>query len=85
MILRIHIDIENQYPLSMIDNVIKKYLQIAIKKTNTGSMPAEMPNIETRYFKFSFIRMYSKVTQNKLKNSVLSSFSAQRFFINLLV
>ena len=35
--------LKNQYALSMIDNVIKKYLQNAINKTNIGSMPAEMP------------------------------------------
>ena len=59
--------LKNQYPLSMIDNVIKKYLQNAINKTNTGSMSVEMPNIETRYFKLPFIGMYSKVTQNKIE------------------
>ena len=51
----------------MIDNVIKKYLQNAVNKMNTGSMPVEMPNIETRYFKLPFIGMYSKVTQNKIE------------------
>ena len=51
----------------MIDNVIKKYLQNAINKTNTGSMSVEMPNIERRYFKLPFIGMYSKVTQNKIE------------------
>ena len=51
----------------MIDNVIKKYLQNAVNKANTGSMPVEMPNIETRYFKLPFIGMYSKVTQNKIE------------------
>ena len=30
--------LENQYPLSMKDNVIKKYLQKAINKMNTESM-----------------------------------------------
>ena len=59
--------LKNQYPLSMIDNVIKKYLQNAINKMNTGSMPVEMPNIETRHFKLSFIGMYSKVTQKKIE------------------
>ena len=49
----------------MIDNVIKKFLQNAINKTNTGSMPVEMANIETRYFKLPFIGMYFKVIQNK--------------------
>ena len=47
----------------MIDNVMKKCLQNAINKTNTRSMPVEMPNIETRYFKLPFIGMYSKVTK----------------------
>ena len=51
----------------MIDNVIKKYLQNAINKTNAGSMPVEMPNIETRYFKLPFIGMYSKLTQKKIE------------------
>ena len=59
--------LKNQYPLTMIDNVIKKYLQNAVNNTNTGSMPVEMPNIETRYFKLPFIGMYSKVTQNKIE------------------
>ena len=56
-----------QHPLTMTDNVIKKYLQTAINKTNTGSIPVEMHNIETRYFKLPFIGMYSKVTQNKIE------------------
>ena len=51
----------------MIDNVINKYLQNAINKTNTGRMSVETPNIETRYFKLPFIGMYSKVTQNKIE------------------
>ena len=59
--------LNNQYPLTMIDNVIKKYLQNAVNKTNTGSMSVEMPNIETRYFKIPFIGMYSKVIQNKIE------------------
>ena len=59
--------LKNQYPLRMIDNVIKKYLQNAINKINSGSMSVEMPNIE-RYFKLPFIRMYSKVTQSKIEN-----------------
>ena len=49
--------LKNQYPLTMIDNVIKNYLQNAVNKTNTGSMPVEMRNIETRYFKIPFIGM----------------------------
>ena len=59
--------LKNQYHLIMIHNVIKKYLQNAVNKMNTGSMPVEMPNIETRYFKLPFIGMYSKVTQNKIE------------------
>ena len=59
--------LKNQYPLSMIDSLIKKYLQNAINKTNTGSVPVEMPNFETRYFKLPLTGMYSKVTQNKIE------------------
>ena len=59
--------LKNQYPVSMIDNVIKKYLQNAINKTNTGSMSVEMPNTETRYFKLPFIGIYSKVAKNKIE------------------
>ena len=59
--------LKNQYPLTMIDNVIKKYLQNAVNKTNKRSMPVEMPNIETKYFKLPFIGMYSKVIQNKIE------------------
>ena len=58
---------KNQYPLGMIDNVTKKYLQNAIDKRNTGSMSGETPNIETRYFKLPYIGMYSKVTQKKIE------------------
>ena len=58
----------------MIDNVIKKYLQNAINKTNTRSMSVDMPNIETRYFKLPFLGMYSKVTQNKIEK-LCKSFS----------
>ena len=47
----------------MIDNVIKKYLQNAINKTNKGSMPVEM----YRIFNLPFIGMYSEVTQNKME------------------
>ena len=49
----------------MIDNVMKKYFQNAINKTNTGSMSVEMSDIETRYSKLPFIGINSKVTQNK--------------------
>ena len=59
--------LKNQCPLSMIDNVIKKYLQNAINKTNTGSVSGEIPNIETGYFKLPFIGMYSEITQNKIE------------------
>ena len=34
---------------------------------NKRSMPVEMPNIKTRYFKLPFIGMYSKVTQIKIE------------------
>ena len=54
-------------PLSVIGNVIKKYLQNAINKTNTGSMSGKIPNIKTRYFKLPSIEMYSEVTQNKIE------------------
>ena len=59
--------LKNQYPLTMIDNVIKKYLQNTANKTNTRSMPVEMPNIATRYFKLPFIGMYSKMIRNKIE------------------
>ena len=49
----------------MIDNVIKKYIQNAINKTNTESMPVEIPKIEVRYFKLPFIDLYSEVTQKQ--------------------
>ena len=57
--------LKNQYPLIMIDNVIKKYIQNAINKTNTESMPVEIPKIEVRYFKLPFIGLYSEVTQKQ--------------------
>ena len=53
----------------MVDNVIKKYLQNVINNSKKGSMPVEMSNIETRYFKVPFTGMYSKVTQNKTEKS----------------
>ena len=49
----------------MIGNAIKKYLKNAINKTNNENVPCEIPNIERKYSKLPFIRMYSKVTQNK--------------------
>ena len=51
----------------MIDDTIKKYLQNAINKTNTGSVLGKIPNIETIYFKLPFIAMYSEISQNKIK------------------
>ena len=44
--------LKNQYPLSMIDNVIKKYLQNTIDKMNTESMSVEKPNIEAGILNF---------------------------------
>ena len=58
--------LKNQYPLHMIDNVIKKFFQNAIK-TNTENVSGETPNIKTRHFKLPFISIYSKVTQNKIE------------------
>ena len=49
--------LKNQYALSMIDNVIKKYLQNTINKTKTGSVSGEISVIERRYFKLPFIGM----------------------------
>ena len=48
----------------MIVNVITRYHQNAINKTNTGSMQDEMPNVETIYFKLPFIGIYSDTKQN---------------------
>ena len=59
--------LKNQYALSMMDNILKNYLQNAINKANKGSVSDETPNIEPRYFKLPFLRMYSKVTQNKIE------------------
>ena len=59
--------LKNQCSLSMIGNVMKKYRQNAINQTNTGSVSGEISNIETRYFKLTFIGMYSKATQNKIE------------------
>ena len=58
--------LNNQYPLRVID-VMKKYLQNAINKTNTERLSGEIPITETRYFKLPFIGMYSTVTQNKVE------------------
>ena len=59
--------LKNQYAFIMIYNAIKKYLQNTIYKTNTGSMPVEVPNIEIRYLKLPFMCMYSDITQNKIE------------------
>ena len=64
----------------MIKNVMKKHLQNAINKTNTGSVSGQITNTETTYFKLSFKEMFSKVTQNKtekLFNAKLTSFHQQ--------
>ena len=37
--------LKNQYLLSMIDNVIKKYIQNAVNKMNTGCGSGEIPDI----------------------------------------
>ena len=54
----------------MIFNVIKKYPQNAITKTIAESVSGEIPNIETKYFRLSFIGICSKVTQSKIENFV---------------
>ena len=62
--------LNNQYLLSMIDNVIKKYFQNTINKTNTGSIPVKMTNIETRYFKLPFMECILKLRKTEFKNLV---------------
>ena len=71
--------LKNQYPFIMIDNVIKKYLQNSVYKTNTGNIPVEMPKNQIRYLKLPFICMYSDVTQNKIEKI------CKRFFKNVKV
>ena len=61
------------------DEVIRKYLQNFISKINPESMPVEMSNIETRYFKLLFMGMYSKVTSNKIEKL------CKRFCKNVIV
>ena len=63
----------------MIDNVIKKYLQNAINKANTGSVSGKISNIETRAYKLHFIGMYPKVKKRKIEKNF------QRFYKNAKV
>ena len=51
---------------SVIDNVIKEYLQNDINKTNNESVSGKIPNIG-RYFKLRLIQMYSKMIQNVIE------------------
>ena len=57
---------KNQYPLKMIDHVIKLYLNDKINCRNERSSENTKSEIKIRYFKLPFIRLHLKLTQKKV-------------------
>ena len=57
---------KNQYPLKMIDHIVKSYLNDKINCRNEKSSENAEPEIKTRYFKLPFIGLHSKLMQKKI-------------------
>ena len=57
---------KNQYPLKMIDHVVKSYLNEKINCRNEKSFQNTESEIKIMYFKLLFIGLPSKLTQNKV-------------------
>ena len=57
---------KNQYPLKMIDQIIKLYLNNKINCRNEKSSENAESEIKIRYFKLSFIGLHSKLLQKKI-------------------
>ena len=57
---------KNQYPLKMIDHIVKPYLNDKINCRNEKSSKNVESEIEIRYFKLPFIGLHSKLMQKKI-------------------
>ena len=57
---------KNQYPLKMIDHVVKSYLNDMINCRNGKTSQNTESEIKIRYFKLPFIELHSKVRQKKV-------------------
>ena len=57
---------KNQYPLKMIDHIVKSYLNDKINCRNEKSSENAELEIKIRYFKLPFIGLHSTVMQNKI-------------------
>ena len=57
---------KNQYPLKMIDHVVKSYLNDKIICRNEKSSENTESEIKISYFKLPFIGLHSKLTQKKV-------------------
>ena len=57
---------KNQYPLKMIDHIVKSYLNDKINCRNEKSSENAESEIKIRYFKLSFIGLHSKLMKKKI-------------------
>ena len=57
---------KNQYPLGMIDYVVKSYLNDTVKCRNDKSSQNTESKIKIRYFKLPLIGLHSKPMQKKV-------------------
>ena len=57
---------KNQYPLKMIDHIVKSYLNDKINCRNEKSSENAESEIKIRYFKLPFIGLHSKLMQKKI-------------------
>ena len=57
---------KNQYPLKMIDHIVKSYFNDKINCRNEKSSENAESEIKIRYFRLLFIRLHSKLMQKKI-------------------
>ena len=57
---------KNQYPLKLIDHVVKSYLNVKINCRKWKSSENVKSEIKVRYFKLPFIGLHSKLSQKKI-------------------
>ena len=70
---------KNQYPLKMIQYIVKSYLNDKINCKNKKSSENAESEIKIRYFTLPFIGLHSKLMQNKIDQLF------KRFFRSLKV
>ena len=56
---------KNQYPLKMIDHIVRSYLNDKINCRNVKKSENAKSEIKIRYFKLSFISLHSELMQKK--------------------